>query len=95
MAKLFNLKSPDDLIGKSDFDFFDDEHAQPAFNDELNIIKTKKPILNKIEKEVKKDGEISYVRTSKMPLLDTKGKVIGTFGISNPNPGGITQIGLS
>lgn len=82
MAKLFNLKSIDELIGKSDFDFFDDEHAKPAYKDEQTIIKTEKPILNYIEKEVKKDGTVSYVNSSKMPLYDKSGKVIGTFGIS-------------
>ncbi len=83
LAKVFKLKKQDELIGKSDFDFFDDEHAKPAYDDEQNIIKTEKPIINKIEKEVKKDGTVSYAKTSKLPLYDIKGKVIGTFGISS------------
>ncbi len=82
LAKTFKLKSPDKLIGKSDFDFFDDEHAKPAFEDEQKIIKTEKPIIDLIEKEVRKDGSITYVNTTKMPLYDQSGKVIGTFGIS-------------
>ncbi len=82
LAKMFKLKNPEGLIGKSDFDFFDDEHAKPAYKDEQNIIKTEKPIINLIEKEVKKDGSISYVNTSKMPLYSQDGKIIGTFGIS-------------
>jgi PAS domain S-box-containing protein len=82
MAKLFGLKKPEELYGKSDFDFFDDEHAKPAFDGEQEIIKTGKPILNLVEKEVKKDGSISWVTTTKMPLKDIKGKIVGTFGIS-------------
>jgi PAS domain S-box-containing protein len=81
-VRLFGFSDPKDILGKSDFDFFSDEHARPAFEDEQKIIKTGKPILNLIEKEVKKDGSISWVSTSKMPLVDKQGNIIGTFGIS-------------
>ena len=82
MPKLFGLKKVEELVGKSDFDFFDREHARPAYEDEQKIIKTGKPIIGLIEKEVKKDGSVSWVNTTKMPLRDGKGNVIGTFGIS-------------
>ena len=82
MARLFNVKSVEELYGKSDFDFFTEEHARPAFNDEMKIIKTGRPIINQIEKETHPDGRISWVSTSKMPLYNNKGKIIGTFGIS-------------
>jgi PAS domain S-box-containing protein len=82
MARLFNVKSVEELYGKSDFDFFTEEHARPAFEDEMKIIKTGRPIINKIEKETYADGRISWVSTSKMPLYNTKGKIIGTFGIT-------------
>ena len=79
---MFGLSKADELIGKSDFDFFDDEHARPAFEDEQKIIKTGKPIIGLVEKEVKKDGTVSWANTTKMPLRDSDGKIIGTFGIS-------------
>ena len=82
MLKLFNVKNFIDVIGKSDFDFFDDEHAEPAFNDEQGIIKTGKGIIDKVEKEVHKDGSISWASTSKMPLKDKQGKIVGTWGMS-------------
>ncbi|MBN2213230.1 MAG: PAS domain-containing protein [Bacteroidales bacterium] len=82
MAKMFKVKSVEKLYGKTDFDFFTEEHARPAFNDEMNIIKTGKPILDKIEKETHPDGRVSWVTTSKMPLRNSAGKIIGTFGIS-------------
>ncbi len=59
-----------------------EEHATPAFNDEQNIIKTGKAIIDLEEKEVLTDGTISWVNTTKMPLRDTRGEIIGTFGIS-------------
>ncbi len=82
MARLFHVKSVEELYGKTDFDFFTEEHARPAFEDEMNIIKTGRPIINKIEKETHPDGRITYVSTSKMPLYNKDGKIIGTFGIS-------------
>jgi PAS domain S-box-containing protein len=83
MARSFGFKKPEDAVGKSDFDLFTDEHARPAFRDEMKIIKTGKPIVNKIEKETRSDGRITWVTTTKMPLVDKKGKTIGTFGVSS------------
>jgi len=82
LANMFGFTDARAIIGKSDFDFFDDEHARPAFNDEQKIIKTGKPIINLVEKEVKKDGSVSWVSTTKLPLKDQSGKIVGTFGIS-------------
>jgi len=82
MTKLFNVKSVDEIIGKSDFDFFTEEHARPAYEDEQNIIKTGVPIINKIEKETHPDGRVTWAVTSKFPLRDANGNIIGTFGVS-------------
>lgn len=73
--------SMDDIRGKTDFDFFQDEHAQEAYDDERYIIKTGKTI-TKEEKEVHKDNSITYVLTSKSPLRDKEGDIVGTYGIS-------------
>ena len=83
MAKSFGFKKPEDAVGKSDFDLFTDEHARPAYNDEMQIIKTGKPIVDKIEKETRSDGRITWVTTTKMPLVNEKGETIGTFGVSS------------
>jgi PAS domain S-box-containing protein len=82
MLDLFGLKHPEELIGKSDFDFFDDEHARPAYEDEQKIIRTGKAIIDLEEKEVMEDGRISWVNTTKMPLKNSSGEIVGTFGIS-------------
>ena len=72
----------DQIIGKSDFDFFSDEHAQQAFADEQNIIRTGEALVGKIEKETWKGGKDSWCITAKMPLRNDDGKIIGTMGIS-------------
>ncbi len=70
------------IIGTSDFDHFTREHAIPAFRDEQRIIRTGKPVVEIVEKETWPDGSFNWVSTSKFPLRDKKGRVIGTWGIS-------------
>jgi PAS domain S-box-containing protein len=82
MAGLFNVEKPEELLGKCDFDFFTPEHAQPAYEDEKEILRTGKPIVAKVEKETWPDGRITWVSTTKLPLLDENQQPIGTFGIS-------------
>lgn len=81
-AKSFGLNDPDEMIGKTDFDFFTKERAQLAFKDEQNIIQTGCPIISKEEKKVSIDGSTSWSSTTKIILIDYKGEVIGTFGLS-------------
>lgn len=70
------------IIGKNDFDIFTEEHARPAFEDEQRIINTGKSIIGKIEKETLASGEIRWASTTKVPLQDRRGRIIGTMGIS-------------
>ena len=74
--------SDQEIIGKSDFNFFDDSHAQPAFHDEQEIMRTGQPVTGKVEREVMKNGEELWALTAKWPLRNEKGAIIGTFGIS-------------
>jgi len=80
-AEKFRMKSPDDAIGKTDFDVFTEEHARQAFEDEQKIIKTGKPIIGIEEKETWEE-EVRWASTTKMPLYNGDGEIIGTFGIS-------------
>ncbi len=81
LAKM-GLKSFDELIGKTDKDFFDTYHAEQAKKDEEEIIRTGNSILNKVEKETWNDGSITWASTTKIPLRDDNNNVIGTFGIT-------------
>ena len=80
-AQLFGLSDPSQAIGKTDFDFFTHEHAQQAFDDEQEIIRTGQPV-SKEEKETWADIPDTWVSTYKMPLIGKDNKIIGTFGIS-------------
>ena len=83
-AEKFGLDSPEDVVGKTDFDFFEERHAQAAYDDEQRIIETEEPIIHKVEKEsVSETGEgETWASTTKMPLYNDEGEVVGTFGIT-------------
>lgn len=78
----FGLSDAAQALGKNDFDFFAEEHAHQAFNDERKIISTGEPLIGIEEKESWPNGQDTWVSTTKMPLRNQQGKIIGTFGIS-------------
>ena len=78
----FGVKDASEVIGKADFDFFTSEHAQPAFDDEQRIIQTGEPLLNIEELETWEDRASTWGLTSKLPLKNEDGEIIGTFGIT-------------
>jgi len=75
-------RSAEELTGKTDFDVFSHQHAADAFADEQEIIQTGKPIAGQVERETYTGRPDAWVSTTKMPLLDDAGRIIGTFGIS-------------
>lgn len=82
MARLLGLADPQALIGKSDCDFFAPEHAQAAYADEQNLVNEIVPVLSQEERETWPDGRETWVLTTKMPLPDPDGRIVGTFGVS-------------
>jgi PAS domain S-box-containing protein len=72
----------EEVIGKTDSDFFTEEHARQAYEDERRIMATGFPIVDLEEKETWPDGHETWVSTTKMPLRDEQGQIVGTFGIS-------------
>lgn len=71
------------MKGKTDHDLFAKERADEALADERRIMETGGPIVAKEEKEVWRDGRITWVSTTKLPLRDASGNIIGTFGVSH------------
>ena len=82
MAQKFGMTSADNAIGKTDADIFTTEHAVSARADELKIMQTGKPLVERIEKETWPDREDTWCMSTKLPLKDESGDIIGTFGIS-------------
>jgi len=83
MADYLGLASPAQALGKADSDIFSSEHADQAFADEQQIIRTGESKTGIEEKETWPDGRESWALTTKVPLKDRHGKIIGTMGISH------------
>jgi len=81
-AASLGLASPEQAIGKTDFDFFEKSLARQKFADERDIIRTGLGFIGKEERARSGVGKVRWVVTSKQPLLGDDGKIIGTFGIS-------------
>ncbi|HET9906552.1 MAG TPA: PAS domain S-box protein [Anaerolineales bacterium] len=79
-ATALGLNDPADIVGKSDFDFF--PHAQQSFEIEQEIMRSGTPIVNQEELVRWPDGTETWVSTTKVPLRDQAGDIVGTFGIS-------------
>ena len=83
LARLYGFDDPAKVVGKTDADLFTSEHAAQALADEAEVLRTGRPIFAKMEKETFPDGRATWALTTKMPLKDETGAVIGTFGISH------------
>ena len=81
-ARKHGFTNPDDIVGKTDFDLFGDDHAKQAFEAEQSILQTGDSIISVEEMEQLKDNSNRWVSSTKMPLFDKAGHIIGTFGIS-------------
>ena len=81
-AKKFGIDKPEEAIGKTDFDFFSEEHASQAYKDEQYVIKSGKAIIDLEEKETYENKADRWASTSKIPWRDDNGNIIGIFGIT-------------
>jgi PAS domain S-box-containing protein len=82
VVEQFKVADQSQAIGKTDFDFFTAEHAQVALSDERLVMRTGEPIIGKVERETLPDGSITWALTSKLPMRDKTGRIVGNFGIS-------------
>lgn len=74
--------TPEEMIGKTDFDFFPPEIAKQSSADDDLVIKFAKPIIDKVEKIIYSDKTEHWVSTTKVPWYNSEGKIIGTIGIT-------------
>jgi PAS domain S-box-containing protein len=81
-AMIMGAASPNDLLGKNDFDFYPRELAAEYFDDEQQLMRSGLPLLNKDEPHVDPVGNPRTIFTTKVPLKDGRGNVLGLVGIS-------------
>jgi PAS domain S-box-containing protein len=81
-ARVLGVDDPALAVGKTDADFFTPEHAAAALADEHEVMTTGRPLVAKIERVEDLGGRVRWFSTSRMPVTDARGAVIGTVGCS-------------
>jgi PAS domain S-box-containing protein len=80
--RLLGATSQEEVLGKTDFDFFAPELAAQYRADEQAVIQSGQPLVNHEEPTVDPAGERHWLLTSKVPLRDSRGKIAGIVGIN-------------
>ncbi|MEM9439576.1 MAG: PAS domain S-box protein [Pseudomonadota bacterium] len=81
-AKLMGAAKSDETIGKTDFDYYPKEIADELFQDDMQVMESGIPIVNKVEQLVRSGcGEAFWYSTTKLPLRDVNRTIVGLVGI--------------
>jgi PAS domain S-box-containing protein len=83
VLRTLGARREEEVLGKTDFDFFPRELAQPYYDDEQAIIRSGRPLLNREELLVDHGGQRKWLLTTKVPLRDPAGEVVGLVGLSH------------
>ena len=81
VAESAGVSDPDALIGTTDFDYFPRELAERYRADEVRIMEGGAPVINHEEPYVGADGKPRWIWTTKIPMRDAEGNIIGLVGI--------------
>ncbi len=79
---LFGKNAMEELVGKTDFDIYPRDLAQRFYDDECKILRTGEPILDREEPGIDREGNPICVSTTKVPLRDEHGHMLGLLGVS-------------
>ncbi|MCA9166606.1 MAG: response regulator [Planctomycetales bacterium] len=79
---MVGLNDPADAIGKTDADFFAMDYAKRSREEELQVMRSGRSLVGKEEELTTADQRQIWVSTTKAPLRNYRGEVVGTFGIA-------------
>ena len=79
-ARVLGVADPREAIGQTDAAFFPAALAAEYLADERSVLATERPLLDKLERQSEDDATARWVLTSKVPLRDGAGAVVGLVG---------------
>lgn len=82
VARFFGLATPNDVVGKSDFDFFPEGLARQFQEEEAELLRGEAPTVNREVSFADHQGRVHWVITTKVPLRDRRNRVSGLVGIN-------------
>ncbi len=88
MADRLGLADPQEVVGKTDFDFHPPAQAREYFNDEQRILQTREPLINKLEQQHGPNDLEIWASVTKVPIFNQSGTITGLVGLSRD----ITQL---
>jgi len=74
------LQAPEEVVGKTVFDFFPEAVAEKFQEDDRTVMQTGNPIVNR-EEIMTLDASVRWISTTKVPLRNSEGKTVGIVGI--------------
>lgn len=80
--QFLGIENESDIIGKDDFDLYDRATAQKFRDEDIEVMISQIPMLNKELTRTNPDGSIITFLSSKIPLIGENGEVTGLVGIS-------------
>ncbi|HEX6224270.1 MAG TPA: GAF domain-containing protein [Chryseolinea sp.] len=80
-AQVAGLKSFVDLVGKTDYEMPWKEHGDAYRADDLAVMNSRKARLDLEEKNVNNEGKVSWVLTSKVPVMNKHGEIVAVLGM--------------
>jgi PAS domain S-box-containing protein len=80
-ADVAGLKSPRDLVGKTDYDMPWKEHGDAYRADDVSVMNSRKARLDLEERNVNSEGVESWVMVSKVPVMNKHGEVVAVLGM--------------
>jgi PAS domain S-box-containing protein len=81
LAQVMGAKHSEELLGKTDFDFYPKEMAQAFFSEDQSVIASGSPLVNREEHRLALEGAPAWILTTKVPLRGPDGRVTGLVGL--------------
>ena len=77
------FENEEDVVGKTDFDMFPRHIAEKFWQDDLRVLKYGEAVIDREELLSESNGDQRWLRTSKLPLRDEDGRIIGLIGFGH------------
>ena len=82
MAQDLGLSDPAEVVGKTDIELFGEEFGKKTRIDDLQVMESGKPIIGLVEGNRNKNGVMNWTSTTKLPLRNAAGEIVGMLGIT-------------
>jgi PAS domain S-box-containing protein len=80
--RIMGARTSEEVVGKTDFDFFPRELAEKYYADDQSVIRSGQPLFGREEPVIDPSGNRVWFLTTRVPLRDSSGRIVGLVGTS-------------